>query len=176
MLVLSERRHVRNTLRLCGVVFAANVAGAFVFALLAVRTSSLEPRILEQLVRLGTDMVAVSASNIFWSGVIGGWLIALVAWVVSASHWTIGQVAMIWLLAFVVGVGHYAHCIATSGEIIAASIGGPVPMSSYFYWLLFATAGNIVGGVTIVSLLNWGQVHADAESSPEKPQQKPRKA
>ena len=32
------------------------------------------------------------------SGVIGGWLIALVAWMVTASHWTIGQVVMIWLL------------------------------------------------------------------------------
>jgi formate-nitrite transporter family protein len=175
VLVLSGRGHIRNMLRLWGTVFAANVAGAFVFALLAVRTPSLEPKVLEQLVRLGTDMVAASTSNIFWSGVIGGWIIALVAWVVTASQWTIGQVVVIWLLTFVVGAGHFAHCIATSGEIIAASIAGPVPMSSYFHWLLFATAGNIFGGVIIVSLLNWGQVHADEENL-RKPRQKPRRA
>lgn len=175
VLVMTERRHFRNTLRLWGVVLAANVAGAFLFAFLAVRTPSLEPNVVEELIRMGTDMVAASASNIFWSGVVGGWLIALVAWVVTASQWTIGQVAMVWLLTFVVGAGHFAHSIATSNEILAACIGGPVPMSSFFYWLFFAVIGNIVGGVTIVSLLNWGQVHAGGEE-PKAKSAKPRRA
>ncbi len=177
VLVLTDRRHVRNTLRLWAVVLAANVAGAFLFALLAVRTGALEPKVSENLIKLGLDMVSASRSNIFWSGVIGGWLIALVAWVVSASHWTVGQVVMIWLLTFVVGVGHYAHCIATSGEILAAAIGGPVPLRSYFQWLLFAISGNIVGGVTIVSLLNWGQVHSgEKEKATNRNEKKPRRA
>ncbi len=176
VLVLRDRQHIGNTLRLWGVVFVANVAGAFLFALLAVRTPSLEPKVAEQLVKLGLDMVSVSPSTMFWSGVIGGWLIALVAWVVSASHWTIGQVAMVWLLTFVVGAGHFAHCIATSGEILSAVVAGPTPMSSYFRWLLFTTAGNILGGVTIVSLLNWGQVHAGEEPLGKESRPKPRRA
>ncbi len=173
VLVMTERRHFRNTLRLWGVVLAANVAGAFLFAFLAIRTSALEPKVAEELIRLGTTMVAVSSSNIFWSGVVGGWLIALVAWVVTASQWTIGQVAMVWLLTFVVGAGNFAHSIATSNEIIAASLGGAVPISSYFHWLAFAASGNVVGGVTIVSLLNWGQVYAE---KPAKKLAKPRRA
>ena len=32
---------------------------------------------------------------------MGGWIIALVAWMVTASHWTIGKVVMIWLLTFI---------------------------------------------------------------------------
>ena len=163
VLVLTEPRHLGNMLRLWGVVFAANVVGAFCFALLAVRTSSLQPKVAEELVKLGVAALAVSNSNAFWSGVVGGWLIALVAWMVTASHWTIGQVAMIWLLTFVVGVGGFAHCIATSGEILSAVCGGGVPAVAYFRWLLFATSGNIFGGVMIVSLLNWGQVHAGGE-------------
>ncbi|MGZ4817005.1 MAG: formate/nitrite transporter family protein [Terriglobales bacterium] len=176
VLVLTERRHVGNTLRLWGVVFTANVAGAFLFAALAVLTPSLEPKVMEELVKLGTDMVAASTSNVFWSGVIGGWMIALVAWIVTASQWTIGQVAMIWLLTFVVGAGHFSHCIATSNEIIAASLAGPVPMSSFFHWLLFATMGNILGGVTIVSLMNWGQVHAGKDESKPQPKKSRRAA
>ena len=161
-LVLSERKHVLDTLRLWGVVFSANVAGALCFALLAERTSALQPKIAEELVKLGLGMVSVSSSNAFWSGVIGGWLIALVAWMVSASHWTIGQVAMIWLLTFLVGIGGFAHCIASSGEILSAVLRGPVPWLQYLRWLLFATTGNILGGVTIVTLLNWGQVQTAA--------------
>ncbi len=101
-----------------------------------------------------------SGSHIFWSGVIGGWIIALVAWLVTASHWTIGQIAVIWLLTFVVGIGHFAHCIASTGEIMSAVFAGVVPFTHYLYWLGLATAGNIFGGVMIVTLLNFGQVKA----------------
>lgn len=159
-LVLTERKHVLNTLRLWTVVFAANVVGALGFAALAEQTSSVQPKIAEQLSQLGLAAMSVSHSNAFWSGVIGGWLIALVAWMVSASHWTIGQVAMIWLLTFLVGLGGFSHCIATSAEILCTVVAGVAPVRTYLGWLFFATAGNIFGGVTIVTLLNWGQVHA----------------
>src|SRR5436853_594275 len=39
-----------------------------------------------------------------------------------------------------------------------AVVSGSVTLASYFHWLLLATLGNIVGGVVIVSLLNYGQV------------------
>jgi formate-nitrite transporter family protein len=158
ILVLDERRHVVRTLRLWAVVFGANVAGAFLFSLLATKTSALPPDILSELVRTGVNAAAGSASHFFWSGVIGGWLIALVAWTVTASHWTIGQLAMIFLLTFLVGVGGFAHCIAGSGEILSAVTEGSVTASGYFHWLVPATSGNICGGVIIVSILNYGQV------------------
>jgi formate-nitrite transporter family protein len=160
VLILSEPKHIWNTLRLWVIVFGANVAGAALFALLAVRTGALRPEYVRELARLGTDSAGVPAAEVFWTGVIGGWIIALVAWMVTASHWTIGQIAIIWLLTFVVGVGHFAHCIATSGEIFGAVFNGKLPAAAYLRWIVPATAGNIVGGVFIVSLLNWGQVKA----------------
>ena len=162
VLVLDEPRKLRvnliATLRLWGVVFAANVCGAYLFALLAIRSAALPSDISTQLVNLGVTAVNHPTAHIFWSGVIGGWLIALVAWMVTASQWTIGQVMMIWLLAFIVGIGKFAHCIATSGEILSAVAAGSLGAGTYFHWLLFATLGNIAGGVVIVSLLNYGQV------------------
>ena len=89
---------------------------------------------------------------------VTAWLIALVAWTVTASHWTIGQMAIVYLLTFVVGIGHFAHCIAGSGEILSAVVAGTVPVADYLRWLAPATMGNICGGVLIVSLLNYGQV------------------
>jgi formate-nitrite transporter family protein len=159
-LILSERKHVWDTLKLWAIVFASNIAGAAAFAVLAVRTSSLKPEIADHLAKLGQEALTGSNSHFFWSGVIGGWLIALVAWMVSASQWTIGQIAVIWLLAFVVGAGHFAHCIATSGEILAAVFSGHEPFAAYAKWLGLATAGNITGGIFIVTLLNFGQVKA----------------
>lgn len=160
ILVLDDRRHLPNMLRLWTIVFGSNILGAFLFALLAERTSALRPEYAQELVKLGITALGNSTAHIFWSGVIGGWLIALVAWMVSASHWTIGQIAIVWMVTFIVGLGHFAHCIATSGEILAAVCAGQAAAGAYAHWILFATLGNIVGGVTIVSLLNYGQVKA----------------
>jgi formate-nitrite transporter family protein len=162
VLLLDERKqfskHARHTLRLWATVFAANVVGALCFAALAVKTGALSAEISSQLIRLGSESVTGTPTHIFWSAVIGGWLIALVAWMVTASQWTIGQLAMIWLLTFIVGIGKLSHCIATSGEILAAVLAGSTTLTSYLHWLLLATSGNIAGGVVMVSVLNYGQV------------------
>ena len=160
IIVLDERGKVKNMLRLWATVFFSNVLGALLFSFLAVRTPSLMPGYREALIKLGLGALGNTTSFVFFSGVIGGWIIALVAWIVSASYFTIGQVVIVWMLTFVVGIGHFAHCIATSGEILAAVWAGNAPVLWYVRWLLFATLGNIVGGVSIVSLLNYGQVRA----------------
>lgn len=156
VLMLEDRGCVRNTLRLWSVVFGCNVLGALAFALIAEYTSALNPKTAQELIALGSSALGGNAAFFFWSGIIGGWLIALVAWMVSASHWTIGQIAVVWLLTFIVGIGGFSHCIATSREILSAVVTGNATSGMYFHWLLFATLGNIVGGVTIVTLLNYG--------------------
>src|SRR4051794_40404706 len=99
-LCLKERRwaNLRETLRLWSVVFSANILGALLYALLMVKTSSLRPDILQTLISLGQEASSLSAVQFFWSGVAGGWLIALVAWVVSASRYTSGQLLTTWLI------------------------------------------------------------------------------
>jgi len=160
VLVLDERRHLARMLRLWGTVFAANVAGASVFAALVAQSSALHPDTLSAMVTMGVNAASGNAMHFFWSGVIGGWIIALVAWTVTASHWTIGQLTVIYLLTFLVGAGRFAHCIAGSCEILTAVMHGTLSVHAYFHWLFPATAGNICGGTIIVSLLNYGQVRA----------------
>ncbi len=65
---------------------------------------------------------------------------------------------MVWILTFVVGVGRFSHCVVTSGEIISAILMGKISTGAYMKWLLNPTSGNIVDGVIIVSILNYGQV------------------
>jgi formate/nitrite transporter FocA (FNT family) len=164
-LMLAERRHGWRTLRLWAIVFPSNVAGAFLFALLAVKTGALRPEFVTAMTHLGVEAAGVAATHVFWSGVIGGWIIALVAWLVSGSHSITGSVMLIGLLTFVVGLGGFAHCIATSGEILAAILDHQLAVSRYFAWLAPATLGNICGGVLLVTLLEYGQVKGGEEGS-----------
>jgi formate/nitrite transporter FocA (FNT family) len=156
-LVLSERRHYLATLRLWAIVLVCNCLGTLAFATLAVRTNALQPKYIESLAGLGMDIANHSLSSIFWSAIIGGWIIALVAWLVSGSHSISGSVLLIWLLAFIVGAGHFAHSIASSGEVLCTVLHHQLPASRYFRWLWPAVLGNIVGGVGLVTLLEYGQ-------------------
>ncbi len=157
-LVLAEKREFWNTLRLWAVVLPSNVAGAFAFSLLVSRTTALNPAFVEALNQLGLSAIAHPAKTVFWSGVIGGWIIALAAWLVSGSHSVTGSVMVIWLLTYIVGLGNFAHCIATSGEVFVAILTGHAPWIAYPQWFFPAVMGNICGGVGLVTILEYGQV------------------
>ena len=160
VLVLDRRGGILDTLRLWAVVLATNVLGILAFAALVTQAPSIRSGTERELATLGGQAVAHSFGRIFWTAVIGGWLIALVAWLIEGAAEPFGQIALIWLLTFVVGLGGFAHSIATSGEILVGVLAGPVGGVSYLRWLAAAVLGNAVGGVVIVALLNYGQVMA----------------
>jgi formate/nitrite transporter FocA (FNT family) len=172
-LVLSEKKHLWKTLRLWGIVLPANVMGALAFAAIAGLTGALHPNMVHALSQLGLEALHHPSQTIFWSGVMGGWIIATVAWLVSGSHSITGSVMIIWMLAFVVGLGNFAHCIAASGEILTTVLTGQATLAAFLHWLLLAVAGNICGGVGMVTLLEYGQVvyggDAEAEALPPEP-------
>ena len=157
-LVLAEKRELWNTLRLWAVVLPSNVLGALAFAGLASLTPALSPGIVHALSQLGLDAIHHPASAVFWSGVMGGWIIAMAAWLVSGSHSITGSVMIIWMLTFIVGLGNFAHCIATSGEVFVTILTHAAPWSAFPQWFFPAVLGNICGGVGMVTLLEYGQV------------------
>jgi formate/nitrite transporter FocA (FNT family) len=168
-LVLTEPKEIWNTLRLWATVLPSNVAGAFLFACLAGLTHSMAPEIVQAIAGLGLSAVHEPAGTIFWSGVVAGWIIATAAWLVSGSHSITGSVMIIWALTFVVGLGNFAHCIATSGEILTAVLTHQLPWAAYPEWLGPAVAGNICGGVIMVTLLEYGQAILSKDNGADSP-------
>jgi formate/nitrite transporter FocA (FNT family) len=164
-LVLTEKRQLWNTMRLWITVLPTNVLGAFVFALLAARTSALDPAYVAAMSALGAGALAHPTATVFWSGVIAGWMIALAAWLVSASHSVTGSVMVIWMLTYVVGLGDFAHCIASSGEIFVTILTHHAPPIAYAQWFFPAVAGNIVGGIFLVTILEYGQAIYGSDSA-----------
>lgn len=156
-LVLTEPRQIWNTLRLWATVLPSNVLGALAFAGLAGMTHSMPAEVVQAIAGLGLSAVQQPVATIFWSGVVAGWIIATAAWLVSGSHSITGSVMVIWALTFVVGLGNFAHCIATSGEILTAVLTHQLAWAAYPRWFGPAVVGNICGGVGMVTLLEYGQ-------------------
>ncbi len=156
-LVLAEKKELWNTLRLWAIVLPSNVLGALAFASLISLTGAGSPPLLRAIAGLGLDAAHQPAATVFWTGIMGGWIIATTAWLVSSSHSITGSVMIIWILTFLVGLGNFAHCIATSGEILTAVLTHQIPWLAYPKWFGPAVAGNICGGVLMVTLLEYGQ-------------------
>jgi formate/nitrite transporter FocA (FNT family) len=177
-LVLAEKKHFWKTIRLWATVLPANIVGALAFAALATLTHAVHPDVVQALSQLGLEAAHNPPATIFWSGVMGGWIIATVAWLVSGSHSITGSVMIIWMLAFVVGLGNFAHCIAASGEVFASILTGKAPWLAFPTWFFPAVIGNICGGVGMVTLLEYGQViyggDLQAEALPPHPKEDPK--
>lgn len=156
-LSLDERRHLPATARLWVVVFVCNIVGALAFAALAVQTGAVAPEIERELRTLGEEAVRGGFARTFWSGVLGGFVIALVAWLVEAADDPSGQVLLVYALTFIVGVAQLDHCVASAVYVLGGVLDGSTSTGQFFQWLAAATLGNIAGGMLIVCLLNYGQ-------------------
>jgi formate-nitrite transporter family protein len=71
-----------------------------------------------------------------------------------------GQVVLIWLMTFVIGLASLDHCVSTTSQVLSGVLDGSLPFGRFLGWLGSVTAGNIVGGTAIVALSNYGQVRA----------------
>jgi formate/nitrite transporter FocA (FNT family) len=161
MVSLRKPEFLRPSARLWAIVYATNLAGALLFALLAIFTGAFGDPAQAKLVAEGVGDTSGPLTTTFWSAVVTGWLLALVAWLVEASEHAIGQIAVIYVVTLIVGLGGFDHCIATTVEAFAALLEGPLALNDLLGWLAVTTAGNIVGGVIIVGAINYGQVRRE---------------
>jgi formate-nitrite transporter family protein len=163
LLSLGDRRFAGATARLWAIVIAANLVGAVLFALVVVETPALSEAVGEEIRRLGAEAVGRDTWTTFWAAILSGWLLALVAWLVEAMSTPLGVLFVVALLTMVVAVVKLDHSIATAIETWAAVIGGDVALWPTLGWQVTTLAGNAIGGVFIVTLVNYGQVRSGAE-------------
>ncbi|MGB3681885.1 MAG: formate/nitrite transporter family protein, partial [Rubrobacteraceae bacterium] len=159
VVVLSRGDRLLGMLRLWGVVLLFNLLGTLAFAATVYYAEILDPSALEILLKEVSKKAEYGFFTTMVKGVFGGWLVALIAWMVAASRDTISQVFFVYLLAFLIPAGGLTHSVAGSTEFLLGVFAGETSLTQYLGgFLLPTTLGNIVGGVFLVTLLNYGQV------------------
>jgi formate/nitrite transporter FocA (FNT family) len=134
--------------------------GAALLALLVTKTSALAPGVVTQVAENGHRATVGSWGSFFWSAVLGGWAIALVAWLIQSSGVVIGQIALIWALVFVVALLGLDHSVSSTIEVMCAGLKNEIGVGHALAWFAAVLLGNVAGGVLITALLNYGQVRA----------------
>ncbi|MDP8943165.1 MAG: formate/nitrite transporter family protein [Actinomycetota bacterium] len=157
---LEDRTVIPKTAQLWATALAGNLVGGVFFALVVTKTSALPSEVTQAFTGLGETAASRGFTTTFWSAVLAGWLLALVAWVVAASEEVIGQFFVIFLLTLPVGLASLDHSVATAIAVMAALVEGQVGPAEALGWEATAVLGNALGGVLIVAVINYGQVRS----------------
>ena len=168
--VLSGKATLGSLGRIWAIIYVANLIGAAIFALLAVLIG---PR-LGVIDRHAFGEIASSMTNhpggvIFLSGLLAGWLMGLLSWLVTAARDTISQIALTTVIASVIGFAHLHHVVVGSVEVLAGVFSGQgVSMNDYGRFLLWTTLGNAVGGPLFVAIIKYGHASGAMPEAPKR--------
>lgn len=155
----------KQLLRLWAIVLAGNLVGALVIALLAAHTTMLDEPMRQAMESVAREGTQGGFGTVLYRAIFGGWLIALMAWLVSSTRGTGAQVAYIWVTTAPIAAFGFRHSIAGAVEAFyRAAMGGATWGAMLSEFLVPALIGNIIGGVVLVALLNHQQVPSAAPS------------
>ena len=170
ILPLFTRRDLKTlylTARLWAIVLVVNLVGTWLFAALLMAGPIFPPEVTGGLRAIAGRMLNQPFWITFLRAVLAGWLIALMVWILPSTR--SARLLTIILITYVVALGGFVHVVATSSEFAYAVLTRLTSFGSYFTSFLFPTVlGNIVGGVTLVSLLNHGSIAPEIEEKGKK--------
>jgi formate/nitrite transporter FocA (FNT family) len=157
---------LRGLLSLWGIVLAGNLLGAAIVAWLLCRTPVVDADLQTSLAHLAERTTRGAFIDVAYRAVFAGWLIALMAWLISSTRATGAQLAFVWLTTAPISALGFRHSIAGSVEAFYRLFAGTMSWRQLSVdFLLAALIGNVCGGVLFVALLNHGQVVAGREEA-----------
>jgi formate/nitrite transporter FocA (FNT family) len=146
-------------LRLWTIVLVSNLIGAHIVAWVLGNTGAFAPETQHSLALIAGESFAVTTGQAILRGVFAGWLIAMLVWMRAAID--SGQIPLIIIITWVVGLGGFTHIIAGSIEVLFLVMTGKLVWSAWFvHYMLPVLLGNTLGGVALVAIVNHAQVIA----------------
>jgi len=151
-------------LRLWGVVLFANLSGAALFAAALAHTDAVDAGAARALIEVGHLALAGPFMTTFVRAIFAGWLVALMVWLLPAAGGS--RPLIIIIITYVISLGGFSHIIAESVDGLYMVQMGAANWNEFFgHFFVPTLLGNIVGGVALVAVLNYGQVANDVEPS-----------
>ena len=163
--VLDGRASLAQLGRLWGLIYVANQAGAALFAaflaFLGPKLGVIETPVFGE---IASGLVAHPGWVILLSGVLAGWLMGLLSWLVAASRDTISQIFIVALVTTAIGIAHLHHAVVGTAEVLAGVFSGQgATLGDFGKFLFWATLGNILGGVFFVALIKFGHIRSSGD-------------
>jgi formate/nitrite transporter FocA (FNT family) len=147
--------------RLWGIVFSANLVGCAAAALVLTHGSILPAARLGGILDVSRHYAEATALEHFAWGVPAGFLIAALVWILPRMEGA-GEVLMIFIITYVIGLGGMSHVVAGSTELFILVMRGELGVGeAVFEGVLPALGGNVLGGTGIFAALTYAQLREE---------------
>lgn len=156
-----DKHTILRVLRLWGIVLLGNMVGAFLLATLVAQTLLFPPGIRDIFTQISLQAFEGGFGLLLLRAVFAGWLIALMVWLLPTAENM--RLHVIVFITYIIGIAAFAHVIVDAVSafylVSLGKIGFWFALGAYLFPIL---VGNIIGGVTLVAVLNYGQVATEA--------------
>ena len=161
-LVLTRLASLPRLLKIWGIVFAANLVGAALAALLFSKTAVMEPSAREAAYGFGEHALALRWGPLFYKGVVAGWMVAGMVWLMHAVRDASARFFIIYFIMYLVPSLGLFHCVIGACEMFYFVYEGGTSLTEGVVGFLIPVAlGNTVGGILFVALPNFFQTREE---------------
>ncbi len=151
-----------DVLRLWGIVLGGNLVGCFLFAVFLAYSGAFSEQTQSAITEIGRHLMANSPTEMFMKGILAGWLIAALVWMLPSAEGT--EILIITLITYIIALGDFTHIVAGSVEAIYMSLIGEVSFGQAFGGFFIPTLlGNVAGGTVLFALISYAQVREELE-------------
>ena len=140
------------------IVYLGNLVGGYIFgSIVLIFNSEMNLIGKDFFYFVSEKMLKYSISATLISGIMAGWSMGMLSWLLSASQDTFSRIIMIFLVTFVISIAGLHHCIVGSIEVFMAFFAEANQISwlQFFKFQALATMGNIIGGVFLVAVVKF---------------------
>nr|WP_111298530.1 formate/nitrite transporter family protein [Paracoccus saliphilus] len=156
-----ERRKpgmVMGLLRLWSVTFLLNLVGGGFFAWILSVEGALPEGAPAALVRAAEEIAARENLVFFVKAIAGGALVTLLSFLLQAVNSVGSRIALAYMVGVLLAIGPFDHVIVTALHVLfGIFFDARVGIEDFVRCLLIVTAGNLVGGLGLVTLTHIAQ-------------------
>jgi formate/nitrite transporter FocA (FNT family) len=157
LLTLRDLPTLTQVIRLWVVVLLANLAGACIFAWALTSFDLFGPEATRAFADITTTAVSVGWTTLLARGVVAGWLIALMVWMMPGADSSRAFIVVV--MTYLVALGNLPHGIAGSVDGFFLVARGALTWRHMLGdYLTPVLIGNTIGGVSLVAFFNHAQV------------------
>ena len=155
-------KNFRCFLRLWSVVLVGNLIGVTLFAFGLLHLQQFDVATQKAFVDVGEVLMTNSPWQMFTKGILAGWLISMMVWMLAATERS--RFIVILMTTYVIAIGGFTHIIVGSVEAMYLVFDGRLGfLECVTQFALPTLAGNIVGGSLIFALISHAQVRSDVD-------------
>ncbi len=163
--VLNRERSIILLLEVLVFSWVGNMVGCALVAVLMSIPGAVGEPIQEGFRAYTAYKLAMPVAGLFTSAILAGMVMTALTWVLLAIHNTVGNILAIAGAGYVLFAANLSHSMVGASILFAGFALVNRGLGDVLIWILIATAGNLVGGIGLVTVFRIVQARTKARAA-----------